>query len=79
MSRQHWRSVKECDREQRPQGPLTIKPYLKEPSMRHQPTRQQIRAFNAALKAVEAAPRLTPAYLAELERRRDQHLARLAY
>ena len=47
--------------------------------MRHQPTRKQIQAFNAALKAAEAAPRLTPAYMAELERRRDEFYARLAY
>ena len=45
---------------------------------RHQPSRYDIKAFNNALNEAAAAPRLTPSYLADLERRRDQYLANLA-
>ena len=45
---------------------------------RHQPSRYDLKAFNAALNEATAGPRFTPDYLAELARRRDQHLANLA-
>ena len=46
--------------------------------MRHQPSRYDLKAFQAALEESARAPKLTPAYLAELARKRDQHLAKLA-
>lgn len=45
---------------------------------RHQPSRYDLKAFEVALQDVSRAPRLTSSYLAELERRRDQHLLKLA-
>lgn len=45
---------------------------------RHQPSRFDLKAFNAALEAAANAPTFTPAYLNELQRRRDQYLANLA-
>ena len=46
--------------------------------MRHQPSRQDVQAFQAAMNAASQSPRITPSYLRELARRRDQHLANLA-
>ena len=45
---------------------------------RHQPSRYDLKAYEAAMSQAAAAPRFTPGYLAELERRRDQYLTRLA-
>ena len=45
---------------------------------RHQVTRQDLKAYDAAMKAAAAGPRITPAYLAELQRRMDQYQATLA-
>ena len=42
------------------------------------PSRRDIQAFNKAAQEASNAPRITPAYLAELARKRDQYLAYLA-
>ncbi|MCP4238414.1 MAG: hypothetical protein GY770_33405 [Aestuariibacter sp.] len=46
--------------------------------MRHQLSRYDLKAFQKAVEVSSQLPSLTPAYMAELERRRDQHLAKLA-
>lgn len=45
---------------------------------RHQPSRYDLKAFQAALEASAQGPRFTPSYLVELARKRDQYLAKLA-
>ena len=45
--------------------------------MRHQPSRYDVKAFEAALTVASQAPRITPQYLAELAKKRDQHYASL--
>ena len=45
---------------------------------RHQPSRSDLKAFQAAMNEAASGPRFTPAYLAELARKRDQYLANLA-
>jgi len=42
------------------------------------PSRRDLQAFSQALTEASQAPRITPQYLAELARKRDQYLARLA-
>ena len=42
------------------------------------PSRRDLQQFQSALEAASKAPRITPAYLAELARKRDEYLARLA-
>ena len=44
---------------------------------RHQISRQELKAFEAALNAASQAPRITDSYLAELAAKRDQYLANL--
>ena len=44
----------------------------------HQTSRYDLKAFQAVLDEAAKAPAFTPSYLAELARRRDQHLANLA-
>ena len=46
--------------------------------MRHQPSRYDVKAFEQALRESQSGPRITPEYLAELARKRDQYFARLA-
>ena len=45
--------------------------------MRHQPSRFDTKALEAALVQASNAPRITPQYLAELAKKRDQHYASL--
>ena len=46
--------------------------------MRHQPSRYDVKAFQAALQEAQSRPAITDAYLAELAAKRDQYYARLA-
>ena len=46
--------------------------------MKHQPTRQELKAWTALCQEASQGPRFTPAYLNELARKRDQFLANLA-
>ena len=45
---------------------------------RHQPSRHDLKAFEAALNAAAQAPRITDRYLSDLAAKRDQYLANLA-
>lgn len=47
-------------------------------TMRHQPSRYDLKAFHEALKQAQSQPSFSPAYLAELARKRDQYLLSLA-
>ena len=46
--------------------------------MRHQPSRYDLKAFHKALQQAQSQPNFSPAYLAELARKRDQYLLSLA-
>lgn len=46
--------------------------------MRHQPSRYDLKAFETALRESQSEPRITPEYLKELARKRDQYLLHLA-
>jgi len=48
------------------------------PMTNARPSRRDLQAFSQALTEASQAPRITPQYLAELARKRDQYLARLA-
>ena len=45
---------------------------------RHQPSRYDQKAFEAALNAAAKAPKVTDRYLASLAAKRDEYLASLA-
>ena len=45
---------------------------------RHQPSRYDLKAFEAAMNQAARAPRITNSYLADLAAKRDQYLATLA-
>ena len=45
---------------------------------RHQPSRYDLKAFEAAMNEAAQAPRITDRYLADLAAKRDQYLANLA-
>ena len=45
---------------------------------RHQTNRYDLKAYEAVMREAAAGPRITPAYLAELQREMDQYQARLA-
>ena len=46
--------------------------------MKHQPSRHDLKAFQRALAETQSQPTITPAYLQELARKRDQYLLTLA-
>ena len=46
--------------------------------MRHHPSRYDLKAFHKALQQAHSQPSFSPAYLAELARKRDQYLLSLA-
>ena len=46
--------------------------------MKHQPTRQELKAWTALCQEASQGQRFTESYLRELARRRDAHLANLA-
>ena len=45
---------------------------------RHQPSRYDLKAFEAAMNEAAQAPRITSSYLAELAYKRDLYLSSLA-
>ena len=45
---------------------------------RHQVSRHDLKAFEAAMNEAAQAPRITDRYLAELAAKRDQYLAQLS-
>ena len=58
--------------------PSLLNPKEINPMSNARPSRRQLQAFQQAIEAAAQAPRITPQYLAELARKRDQYLAQLA-